>query len=377
MFIVHLKYETVFFDYAKKNHFNLRNELPVIAPKEDSSLDFTNSTIVNFKQDILNNNVHNCATRQKCLRLHNMPKILNPDFQIEWPSYFNMLGMITRPDDKRFVNRILLGLLIDVYKIPKENILLMVNSKHKDLCVGLPDNMLVCDTHEQSYYDWTYHMKNIYGEGLTFSVKTKNKSIVDVGNLIQIKSANKILAYEIAYGTECLYWAMNNKNTVFDSYSIFDEYSHNDKILVKIIDTLFAICAITSENIAVNNKTPHGQILKKLYKNFVFLSEQSNFSDHDLLQLIQKLVKSEFTNSGISETVYQHFLSERNAINTNRYNFLQEKQKLLQKYYDGILNKETVEKRLYNLAEGKYPISPHERQTYLAIPDVLNTRRQR
>jgi predicted metal-dependent hydrolase len=85
----------------------------------------------------------------------------------------------------------------------------------------------------------------------------------------------------------------------------------------------------------------------------------------------------EFTNSGISETVYQHFLSERNAINTNRYNFLQEKQKLLQKYYDGILNKETVEKRLYNLAEGKYPISPHERQTYLAIPDVLNARRQR
>lgn len=374
---MHLKYEIIFFDYAKKNHFNLRNELPIIAPKEDSSLDFTNSTIVNFKQDILNNNVHNCATRQKCLRLHNMPKILNPDFKIEWPSYFNMLGMITKPDNKQFVNSILLGLLIDAYKIPKENILLMVNSAHKDLCYGLPDDMLVYDTHDKSYYDWTYHMENIYGMGLTFSVKTQNKAIVDVGNLIQIKNADKTLAYEIAYGTECLYWAMNNKNTVFDSYSIFNDYSYQDKILVKIIDTLFAICAITSENIAANNKTPHGQILKKLYKNFVFLSEQSNLTDQGLLELIQKLAKSEFTNADIAETIYQHFLAARGIINNNRYTFLQEKQKLLQKYYDGILSRETVEKRLYNLAEGKYPISPHERQTYLAIPDILNSRGQR
>ena len=374
---MHLKYETVFFDYAKKNHFNLRNELPVVAPKEDSSLDFTNSTIVNFKQDIFNNNVHNCATRQKCLRLHNMPKILNQDFHVEWLSYFNMLGMITRPEDKQFVNRILLGLLIDNYKIPKENILLMVNRAHKDLYAGLPDDMLVYDTHDKSYYDWTYHMENIYGEGLTFAIETKDKSIIDVGNLIQIKNADKTLAYEIAYGTECLYWAMNNKNTVFDSYAIFNDYSYNDKNLVKVIDTLFSICAITSENIAVNNKTSHGQILKKLYKNFVFLSEQGGFSDRYLLELIQKLVKTEFSNSDISETIYKHFLSERDIINRNRTVFLQEKQKLLQKYYDGILDKETVSKRLYNLAEGKYPISPHERQAYLALPDILNPGRQK
>ena len=138
---MHLKYETIFFDYVKENHFILRNELPIVAPKEDTSLDFTNSTIVNFKQDILNNDVHNCATRQKCLRLHNMSKILDVNFKVEWLSYFNMLGLITKSDSKQFVNHVLLGLLIDKYKIPKDSILFMVNSGHRDLYAGLPEDM--------------------------------------------------------------------------------------------------------------------------------------------------------------------------------------------------------------------------------------------
>lgn len=373
---MHLKYETIFFDYVKENHFILRNELPIVAPKEDTSLDFTNSTIVNFKQDILNNDVHNCATRQRCLRLHNMSKILDVNFKVEWLSYFNMLGLITKSDSKQFVNHVLLGLLIDKYKIPKENILFMVNSGHRDLYAGLPQDMLVYDTHEKSYYDWTYHMKNIYGEGLTFSVQTKNKSIVDVGNLIQIKNSDKILAYEIAYGAECLDWAMNNKNTIFDSYAIFKDYSYEDEVLVKIIDTLYSICAITSENIVADNKTPHGQILKKLYKNLVFLFEQSDLFNTDLSELIRKLVKLEFQDINICEIIFNNFVSERSNINYNRSAFLKEKQKLLQRYHDGTLNREVVSKRLHNLAEGKYPISPHERQIYLA-PDTLILRGQR
>lgn len=109
VFNMHTAYEVVFFEHMRKNHFSVRNELPIVAPNYDKSLYFTNSTIVNFKPDIWNNSVTNCATRQNCLRLHNMSKILDNRFNVEWLSYFNMLGAIARPEAGDFLKKIIIG----------------------------------------------------------------------------------------------------------------------------------------------------------------------------------------------------------------------------------------------------------------------------
>lgn len=367
---VRIDLEKIFFEYMKEINFSIKPELPIISPENDKSLYFTNSTIVNFKEDINNNSVTNQSTRQKCLRLHNMSKILREDFKIEWPSYFNMLGLIARPENGSFIKLALLRLLIEKYKIDEKSILFMASRKHIDLYDGFPKKMLIFDTHENSYYDWTYHMPDIYGEGLTFSIKQKDNTILDVGNLIQIKKNSEILCYEIAYGIECLDWAMNGKKSLFHAYSIFDKYDKKDYKLVKIIDTIFSITAICSDKIIPTNKSSEGQILKKLYKNLVYLSENRNINDLTIFDIFKFLSKTEFNNSIDIEKAMDYYLDERQSINKNRVNFLREKDKLINKYNNGHIDYNTINKMLINVAEGKFPISPHEREKYMFLERV-------
>lgn len=260
-----------------------------------------------------------------------------------------------------------MDLLINQYKVNQESILLMVSSAHKDLYQNFPEQMLVFDTHKKSYYDWTYHMPGIYGEGLTFSIKQPDNSIIDVGNLIQIKSDKNILAYEIAYGTECLDRALTNKKTIFDAYPVFQKLPYENMNLLKIIDTVFSVCAIANESVVPNNKTPQGQILKKLYKNMVYLVEQEQLSATALLDIMKVISDVEFLNKIDIPSVYKYFVAEKHTINDNRIRFLQEKFKILQRMPITEQTHDIIRKRLENIAEGQYPISPHERDKYLEL----------
>lgn len=362
-----IKLEKVFFDFMKEIDFSIKPELPIISPKNDESLYFTNSTIVNFRDNILNNCVTNQSTRQKCLRLHNMSKILNNDFKVEWLSYFNMLGLVAKPENGEFIKLALLKLLIDKYKINKDAILLMAKKQHYDLYSGFPKDMLVFDTHNNSYYDWTYHMPEIYGEGLTFSVKQPDNTVIDIGNLIQIKKDSKVICYEIAYGLECIDWAINDKKSLFSTYPICNKYYKQDDKMAKVIDTVLSITAISSSNIVPTNKSAEGQILKKLYKNLVYLAEDAKISDSIISEMIVFLSRTEFDSTIEIEKVMGYYFSERLAINNNRSSFLIEKDKLTKRYNDGQLDYMGINKKLLNIAEGKYPISPHEREKYMSF----------
>lgn len=176
-----------------------------------------------------------------------------------------------------------------------------------------------------------------------------------------------MLGYECAYGLECLMWAKENKKSIFETYPIFSHFNPDDTNIVKIIDTLMSITAIESVGIEPTNKTSRGQILKKLYRNLVYLSEKSNFSDLHIVNTLDILSKTEFDNDVNAEKILNHFNQSKTLVNCQRNAFLFHKQKLGNLYHDGVITIKEAERKMLNWAEGKYYIDRHERAKYFDL----------
>lgn len=98
-----------------------------------------------------------------------------------------------------------------------------------------------------------------------------------------------------------------------------------------------SITAIESVGIEPTNKTSRGQILKKLYRNLVYLSEKSNFSDLHIVNTLNILSKTEFDNDVNAEKILNHFNQSKTLVNCQRNAFLFHKQKLGNLYHDCVI----------------------------------------
>ena len=359
--------EDTFFRYMSQVGALLKPSLSFIPPSTDNSLYFTNATIVNFKEDFLRGAPEHLATKQKCLRLHNVSKILDDDFKVEWLSLFNMVGTIIPPNQLKQAKENIIELFTDKYGIEKANLVFLVNSRDVSLYRDIPSDMLVFDSHPQKYYDWTFGLKDVYGSGLTFGFRQKDGSIIDVGNLIEIKKGNEILGYECAYGLECFKWAKEGTESILDSYPVFNNLDKTDANMVKFIDTAMSVSAVESVCVEPTNKTPRGQILKKLYKNLVYLSENSNLQETDVRNIFGRISKTEFDSTLDVDLIMEHYTESKTFINCQRNAFLTRKQSLVEAYLKGEITKDFLVKKMENLADGKYYISNHEREKYFSL----------
>ena len=361
--------EDTFFRYMSQEGALLKPSLSLIPPQTDDSLYFTNATIVNFKEDFLKGTPEHLATKQKCLRLHNVSRILDDDFKVEWLSLFNMVGTIIPPNQLKQSKSNIIELFTDKYGIEKTNLVFLVNSRDVNLYKDIPQGMLIFDSHPQKYYDWTFGVKDVYGAGLTFGFKQKDGSIIDVGNLIEIKKGDEILGYECAYGLECFNWAKEGTESILDSYPVFDNIDKSDGNMVKFVDAAMAVSAVESVCIEPNNKTPRGQILKKLYKNLFYLSENANLHETDVRSIFDQISKTEFDDTLDVGLIMDHYLESKTFINCQRNAFLTRKKSLVEAFSRGEITKDFLVKKMESWAEGKYYISKHERDKYFSLDD--------
>lgn len=147
------KLEDLFFDFINQNEISMKPPLSFLPPKDDNSLYFTNATVVNFKEDFLCGTPKHLATKQKCLRLHNTSKILKDDYKVEWLSLFNMVGTIIPSKELKDAKSNLINLMHNVYDIPRDKLVFMVDEKDENLIKDIPSEMLILNSHEQKYYD--------------------------------------------------------------------------------------------------------------------------------------------------------------------------------------------------------------------------------
>ncbi len=195
-------------------------------------------------------------------------------------------------------------------------------------------------------------------------------------NLIEITNGENILGYECAYGLECLQWAIENKPSIFDIYPIFNYFNKNDTNTVKIIDTAMSIAAIESVGIEPTNKTARGQIIKKLYRNLVYLSEKNNFNDKNITEIMNILSDTEFDQDINTDKILTHFHQSKTLVNCQRNAFLTRKKELCDMYKKGIITIKDAERKMLSWAEGKYYIDRHERAKYFDLETNPNKQSQ-
>ncbi|MBR1825756.1 MAG: hypothetical protein IJ770_04125 [Alphaproteobacteria bacterium] len=362
------KIENIFFDFMRQKGVTVKPPLSFLPPESDQSIYFTNATIVNFKEDLLSGASQYKATKQKCLRLHHISKVLDDDYKIQWLSLFNMVGTVIPPHRLQQGKNDLIELMTQRYGVPEDKLVFMVNSRDERLYRDIPPQMLIFDSHQQKYYDWHFGMDNISGAGLTFGIKQNDGTIVDVGNLIEINDDKHILGYECAYGLECMQWAKEEKSSILDTYPIFRYADTINDEVIKTVDTAMSIAAVESVGVEPTNKTQRGQILKKLHRNLFYLAERNNLENKQLVQVFNVLQKTEFDEPLNIDKIMTHYKQSQSLIECQRSAFLKHKESLLKLYGDGIITAQEAEKKMMNWAEGKYYIDRHEREKYCSLP---------
>ena len=365
--------EDLFFDFVGRKQISSKPPLSFLPPEQDKSLYFTNATIVNFKEDVAGGASKHLATKQKCLRLHNIAKILDDDYKIEWLSVFNMVGTIIPPDQLPEAKSNLIELMSAVYGIPKDKLLFLADVKDERLIKDIPQHMLVFNSQPQSFYDWHFGSNSLRGKGLTFSARQDDGSIVDIGNLIEITDGKNVLGYECAYGLECLKWAQEQKSSILEMYPIFNYVNPHDPNVVKVIDALMSIMAIESVGVEPTNKTDRGQILRKLYRNLVYLAEKSSCDTQKMAQMLKILSETEFDDTANPDQILGRFDQFQTLVNCQRNAFLTRKKEIQRLYDSGAITRQEAEQKMLGFAEGKYYIDKHERSKYFKLDADSNT----
>ncbi|MDK2907885.1 MAG: alanyl-tRNA synthetase [Candidatus Woesearchaeota archaeon] len=151
------------------NYFSDKGYLetyPVPLITEDKSVLFTNATIIPWKKYILGEKIprEGVCMNQPCLRLHVLSDPIQRGIEYEtsfsrFLGYFNMLGLLTKPENGEKVANDITKLLTEQYAIPKERIKVL-SSKKDDFTKPLEGIVKIeYDTKQDSFYHWSYGTK--------------------------------------------------------------------------------------------------------------------------------------------------------------------------------------------------------------------------
>ena len=243
-----------FMDHFESKGYHKFSPEPII-PLDDSSLLFTNATIVPLKKFILNRNIPppGIVSQQPCLRTQNIARLSDPDFNPEYMSYFKMLGILCPPNSYQQVSKDIHILLNNVLNLDDSNIKILASNSCESFLNywEQTDIEIEMNTQKEEFYSWEYGMPGIYGSGVTFSIRQKDGNWRDLGNIIQISDEkNNIIGYEFGFGVETAISRIYSLNGPFEAAIISESMPFRDNPLYKKIqDSLVLLVVLYREGI--------------------------------------------------------------------------------------------------------------------------------
>ncbi len=210
--------------------FNKSGSVDLVS-KNDPTLLFVNSTMAPVKDLIVSETIpeEGLFMVQPCLRSNDQAALFDTSKDVVWPSYFYMIGAIVKEDQGQrllstatsFMNT--QGIPLDKIHIKSSKNAAVLESSH----LSFSDMQVQQDTEDEAYYRWKYGIEGVRGEGVTFSFENKDSELEDLGNLICIIKNDRIIAWELAFGTETMITRPEGKN-VFEGSIICDILPYQD-----------------------------------------------------------------------------------------------------------------------------------------------------
>ncbi|MCK6599127.1 MAG: hypothetical protein L6Q37_12240 [Bdellovibrionaceae bacterium] len=182
-----------------------------LIPKNDTSILFTNSTIVALKKYIngVEPLIQGKYIIQPCIRFQNFDYEDKNSTFISYMSYFNQLGVLAPPQDFSKLMTSIEKLFFQDFNLSKNRFIIKSTRRFNEksqLYKISPQNFNVSFYEDTSfkYFQWNYGLSNVVGEGVTFAIQTTGNTYLDCGNIVEIKYQDQIVGYEFGFGLETL-----------------------------------------------------------------------------------------------------------------------------------------------------------------------------
>lgn len=285
----------------------------------DSSVRFIGAPISVLKPYFMNNAIPNSgiAMRQNCIRTRNRNVLFEPSILPNWASFFTGMCILVRYDDLKKICFDAIDLLIDKFKIKKEDINIQINFKDTDLldAIGstiISDTQLMFNKNPDDYYRHKYGIDEVIGRNFNISIKNKKTGLFeDIGNIIVIESlSGEKLGVELALGNATIFKQKHGLDHVLDSYCLGLEFIDDRNIRFRIEDAIITSIALVSEKLKPSGTDTRGRILKSYLKSLSLYSYLAGIDNSVLFEIIKSAerFKVPIDNSDVASDIMEYVL---------------------------------------------------------------------
>jgi len=286
----------MFTDYFSRRDYVITPPIPLVT--EDKSVLFTNATIIPWKRYVLGEAIpkEGVYMNQPCLRLHaiNDPLQIGVNYETSFNrflGYFNMVGLLTNPENGEKLSGEVINLLVKGYKIPTERI--KVLSSKKDSFIKTLEGRvnIEYDTKQESFYHWNYGIENVYGRGATFCLRQDDGQFKEIGQIIKIRNSEGVETFEFGFGIETFLSRLQSRYD-YSAWTIYhclpSEYRF--KTLLDLTSCLGATSTIDPELITIK----HNKEIERIAKRIALAERVFNIPPTILEDAMNKFINIEF-----------------------------------------------------------------------------------
>ena len=277
-----------------KNNYSELQPVPITSGI-DSTVRFVGSHISPMKEFFLNDKIpeNGLIMSQPCVRTRNQPKLFDDSFIPEWGSFFKSLGVLVKHEKAKELCTQSLEYLLNVVKIPPENLVLRINNDDSDLTnLALEYSNLGINYDNTSmpekYYRHKFGVDGVFGKNFNYAIK-KDGVLYDIGNFISIENNEKQLGVELALGTSTIlknFFSLehvNSANPVIGIEGIDNPLKH------KFEDTIITSAMLMSEGLRPSGSGDANKerLLRSYLRALIYFKNKFNLKNEDIVLMMK------------------------------------------------------------------------------------------
>ncbi|MDE1849021.1 MAG: hypothetical protein KGH55_03240 [Nanoarchaeota archaeon] len=303
-----------FRDYFLSKGYIYHDPAPLISP--DKTVIFTCSSTNIVKPIIISGDyppANGFIITQECLRNHALKHAFDNNWLPFGQAYFNMSTILSKPSRFKEVVAEASEFTVNTLGVNPSEVIIKSTKKLdelRDIDKYTPIHVEY-DTNNGEYYDWTYGIPEMYGEGVTISIRNSvDDSYLDVGNIVRILDYHRNeRGIEFGYGHEFLLSTLLGIENPLSLSPIFELFPFHPDLSSKYYGYLEVIARIKKAKANLTENRGAGGIYRKYLKSFQYMgnalgkdidtmiSEISRYYEHISSQpvgfsLEQKLLKN-------------------------------------------------------------------------------------
>ncbi len=381
------KLKNSFISSATDNNFKEIPSMSLLPPKDHKGIWWINSAILPAIYDFQRNN-QDVQVTQECLRTFRPNKkfpYYNPDNEIAWDGpfpYFHMQAAISDDlnkiihlaedfiESQGYLNKTRIYASSNDYRLinslSNSKIELRIDSVRKDMSSyeNVPKN-------ESDYHQWpTFGTSGLHGRGADLTVKMKNNQYKHIGQIMEVLNPdNTLFGYTLGYGIEAFIRRQNSDKPNHQSFAISDLIDPSIAGATYLMDCVSTVCAMQSiPNLeqSSTNKSRHGALLRKEYRNLSYTCSIYNVKPILVNSIISQFCKEEFPlSTNLPSKVIETLSLIKNTTFENEQKLIDYSANIYDLVEKGQLDRQRAQKKIEDTSKARYPVPEWRKEQIL------------